>query len=88
MKVQEGWVTLEGEVNWQFQRSSAEADIRKLSGVVGVSNGITLKPSVQAPDVRKRIEDALKRCAEVEARQITINVRDNGAVRLDGKVDN
>jgi osmotically-inducible protein OsmY len=88
VKVQDGWVTLEGEVSWQFQRSSAEADIRKLSGVVGVSNGITIKPSVQAPDVRKRIEDALKRCAEVEARQITINVRDNGAVRLDGKVDN
>lgn len=86
VKVQNGWVTLEGEVNWQYQRSAAEADIRKLSGVIAVSNNITIKPSAQAPDVRKRIEDALKRYAEVEAKQISVDVRDNGTVRLDGKV--
>ncbi len=88
VKVQSGWVTLEGEVNWQYQRNAAEADIRKLSGVVAVSNHIIIKPTVQAPDVRKRIEDALKRYAEVEAEQISVDVRDNGTIRLGGKVHN
>jgi osmotically-inducible protein OsmY len=43
VKVQNGWVTLEGEVNWQFQRQAAEADVRKLTGVVGFSNNIAYK---------------------------------------------
>jgi osmotically-inducible protein OsmY len=88
VKVQNGWVTLEGSVNWNYQRSAAEADIRKLSGVIAVTNNIAIKPTAQAPDVRKRIEDALKRYAEVEAQQIMIDVRDNGTIRLDGKVHN
>ena len=87
IKVQDGWVTLEGEVNWQYQRVAAENDIRKLSSVLGVSNNITLKSRPQAPDLRKRIEDALKRNAEVEAKQISIDIRDNGVVRLQGQVD-
>jgi osmotically-inducible protein OsmY len=87
VKVHDGWVHLEGEVNWQFQRQAAEADVRKLSGVVGVTNNITLKQTVQTPDVRKRIEDALKRHAEVEAAKISINVLSNGSVKLEGKVD-
>jgi osmotically-inducible protein OsmY len=87
VKVHDGWVHLEGEVNWQFQRQAAEADVRKLSGVVGVINNITLKQTVQTPDVRKRIEDALKRHAEVEAAKISINVLGNGSVKLEGKVD-
>ncbi len=88
IKVQHGWVTLEGEVNWQFQRQAAETDIRKLTGVMGVSNNITIKSAVQVPDVRKRIEDALRRRAEVEAHNITVNVGGNGAITLEGKVDN
>jgi osmotically-inducible protein OsmY len=87
VKVHDGWVHLEGEVNWQFQRQAAEADVRKLSGVVGVTNNISLKQTVQTPDVRKRIEDALKRHAEVEAAKISINVLGNGSVKLEGKVD-
>lgn len=88
VKVQDGWVTLSGEVTWQFQRLAAEADVRKLTGVISVINTITIKPAIQTPDVRKRIEDALTRCAEVEARQISINVGENGAIMLQGKVDN
>jgi osmotically-inducible protein OsmY len=88
VKVQNGWVYLEGEVDWQFQRRAAEADVRKLSGVLGVTNNISLKQTVQAPDVRKRIEEALKRHAEVEASNISIHVLGNGAVQLEGKVDN
>jgi osmotically-inducible protein OsmY len=87
IKVQNGWVTLEGEVNWQYQRVAAETDMRKLSSVVGVSNNITIKSRAQAPNIRKRIEDALKRNAEVEAEQISIDIRDNGVVRLEGQVD-
>lgn len=88
VKVQNGWVTLEGEVNWNYQRAAAEADVRKLSGVVAVSNNVAIKPAAQAPDVRKRIEDALKRYAKLEAEQISVDVRENGTIRLDGKVHN
>jgi osmotically-inducible protein OsmY len=87
IKVQNGWVTLEGEVNWQYQRAAAETDMRKLSSVIGVNNNIVIKTRAQAPDLRKRIEAALKRNAEVEAEQISIDVRDNGVVRLEGTVD-
>lgn len=88
VKVQNGFVTLTGQVDWNFQRKAAEADIRKLSGVTGLFNEITLKPSVQPVDVKQRITDALKRHAEVEARQIQISVRDGDTVSLDGEVDN
>ncbi|MGL5003413.1 MAG: BON domain-containing protein [Casimicrobium sp.] len=87
VKVQDGWVHLDGEVDWQFQRQAAEADVRKLSGVLGVTNNIAIKQAVQTPDVRKRIEDALKRHAEIEATHISINVLGNGAIKLEGKVD-
>jgi osmotically-inducible protein OsmY len=86
--VRDGWVTLSGEVTWQFQRSAAESAVRKLTGVMGVINSITIKPTIQTQDVRKLIEDALKRHAEVEARQIDIDVRDHGSIILQGKVDN
>ena len=86
--VRDGWVTLSGDVSWQFQRSAAESAVRKLTGVMGVINSITIKPTIQTQDVRKVIEDALKRHAEVEARQIAIDVRDHGAIILQGKVDN
>lgn len=88
VKVQEGSVTLDGEVNWNYQRKAAEDDVRKLSGVCEVINNIAIKPMAQSADVRKRIEDALKRHAELEAGQIMVDVRDNGAVTLKGMVDN
>jgi hyperosmotically inducible protein len=59
--VRNGWVTLTGEAEWQFQKQSAEDDIRKLSGVHGINNDIAIKPRVQATDVKKKIEDALRR---------------------------
>ena len=88
VKVQHGWLTMEGEVGWQYQRQAAETGLRKLTGVIGVSNNITIKSTVQAPDVRRRIEDALKRHAKVEAQQISVDVGGNGAITLSGKVDN
>jgi osmotically-inducible protein OsmY len=86
VKVQDGWVTLSGEVDWQFQRAAAEAEIRRLSGVAGVINSMTIKSRVQAADVKRKIEDALKRYAEVEAEGIRISVLADGKVTLDGNV--
>jgi len=88
VKVQKGWVTLTGELNWNYQREAAENAVRKLSGVTGVINNITLKPSVQPVAVKERITDALKRHAEVEAARIQVNVREGGTVSLEGEVDN
>lgn len=88
VKVQDGWVTLSGQTNWNYQREAALADVRKLSGVAGVTNDITLKPSVQPADVKQRLTDALKRHAEVEASHIQIRVHDGGTVDIEGGVDN
>ena len=87
VKVQNGWVTLTGELNWNYQREAAENAVRKLSGVTGVINNLTLKPSVQPVEVKQRITDAIKRHAEVEANRIQVNVREGGTVSLDGEVD-
>ncbi|AIC20110.1 MULTISPECIES: BON domain-containing protein [Pseudomonas] len=83
--VQNGWITLEGEVDWQYQKETAERAVRKLSGVVGVDNQLTLRPRVDAGDIRQRIEDALKRNAEIDAKAIHIKV-DGDVVKLEGKV--
>ncbi|CAM5769319.1 BON domain-containing protein [Bosea minatitlanensis] len=69
---------------WYFQSSAAEAAVRKLSGVVGIANAITIKPAIQADDVKHGIEDA-KRNAEFEANQIRVVVS-GGRVTLEGKV--
>jgi osmotically-inducible protein OsmY len=86
IRVQNGWVTLTGELDWQFQRVAAEDQIRKLSGVAGVMNSITLKPRAKAPDVKLKIEEALKRSAEVEASNIQVTMVGDGRVALEGKV--
>ncbi len=85
VKIQKGWVTLTGKLDWHYQRAAAEDAVRKLSGVVGVTNFIEVKPAVQGGDVKKRIENALKRNAEIEAGGIQIKVSDNKVV-LDGHV--
>ncbi|MCI0994654.1 BON domain-containing protein [Pseudomonas corrugata] len=83
--VHNGWVALEGEVDWQYQREAAERAVFKLSGVVGVKNRLTLRPQADAGDIQRCIEDALKRSAELDAKQIHVKV-DGDVVRLDGKV--
>lgn len=84
----DGWLTLSGQVDWQYQRDNAEKDLRGLSGVVGISNEITLKPVAQAGTVRRKIEEALKRNAEIQAGQIQVEIGDGGAVTVSGEVDN
>lgn len=86
VKVEKGWVWLDGELDWEFQRQAAQKAMRTLTGVVGVSNGITLKPSVAPGDVRQRIHDALARHAEREARNIEVAVS-GSTVTLRGRVD-
>jgi osmotically-inducible protein OsmY len=86
VKVQDGWVTLTGEVSWQHQRVAAEHLVRRLSGIHGILNSITLKPHVQPQDVKHQIEHALRRNAQVHADQIHVSVEDGRAVALEGHV--
>jgi hyperosmotically inducible protein len=84
--VHNGWVTLTGTVDWFYQKKTAEDNVRKLSGVRGVSNNIEIKPRPQATEVKHKIEQALKRHAEVETKAIRVTVRDNNKVVLEGQV--
>ncbi len=73
--VSKGWVTLKGEAEWQYQKEDAERVVRRLSGVKGVTNLITVKPRVTPTDLKKKIEDALVRSAEVDAQRIQVEVQ-------------
>lgn len=81
--VKKGWVTLDGRVDWGFQRQIAENAIRYLHGVRGISNEIEVKPRVSTAEIRTKIEDALRRSAEVDARRIRVETR-GGVVTLSG----
>jgi osmotically-inducible protein OsmY len=85
VKVQDGWVTLDGDADWNFQKTDAERAVRRLTGVVGISNMIRIKPRVAADDVKSRIEKALKRSAEIDADTIKVRA-DGGKVVLEGRV--
>jgi osmotically-inducible protein OsmY len=85
VSVSKGWVTLDGEVRWHFQRRLAESAVKSVRGVTGVTNQIRLTSTASPGDIKRDIENALKRSAEVEARRIAIEV-DGGTVRLYGTV--
>ncbi len=80
-----GWVTIDGQVDWQYQKDAAFRAVRYLTGVVGVINNITVKPRVSPGDVKSKIEAALKRSAEVDARRITVQT-EASQVTLRGSV--
>ncbi len=80
-----GWLTLSGDVEWQYQRQDAADSVRKLSGVTGVSNQIAIKPSLSATVVKSDIEAALKRRAVADAKTIAVDVS-GGDVTLTGTV--
>jgi len=83
--VEKGWLTLNGEVEWEYQRRAAESAVRSLMGVRGVSNLVNVTPKVSPADVEKKIHEALTRQADREARHLAITV--NGSqVTLRGKV--
>jgi osmotically-inducible protein OsmY len=83
--VAKGWVTLKGEVEWQYEKEDAERVVRRLAGVKGVSNLITVKPRATPQDLKKKIEDALVRSAELDAHKITVDVQGSKAI-LKGSV--
>jgi osmotically-inducible protein OsmY len=86
VKVDSGWVTLEGEVDYRYQQTAAENAIRNLVGVKGVSNLISIKPPrVQPTEVKDKIDSALRRAAEVDAEQIKVKVVDDKVI-LNGTV--
>lgn len=85
--VSRGWVTLEGQVNWEFERHDAERVVRRLAGVKGVTNLITVSPRIQPSptDLKRKVEDALVRDAETDAQRIQVEVQGNKVI-LRGKV--
>jgi osmotically-inducible protein OsmY len=84
-RVQNGWVTLDGEVDYDYQRREVERMVRHVRGVIGVTDTITVRPPANPERVREVIEDAFKREAEVDARHISVEVADH-TVRLYGHV--
>jgi VCBS repeat-containing protein len=80
-----GWLTLNGTLDWQYQKDAAARAVRDLMGVKGVTSNITVQPRVKTIDVRDKIEAAFKRSAEIDARRINVNAMD-GKVILSGNV--
>ena len=85
VSVSDGWITLKGQVAWEYQRAAAARAVRDLAGVRGVTDSITLEPHVSVADVRSKIEAALTRSAAVDARRINVLIAD-GKVTLSGNV--
>ena len=83
--VKDGWTTLEGDAEWQYQKTTAENVVRNIKGVKGVTNVIQLRPAVQPTDIQRKIQEAFKRNAEVDAERITVEAK-GGEVILKGTV--
>lgn len=83
--VRNGWVTLEGKVDWQYQKNLAESSVKKLKGVIGITNEIQVKPTISPTQVKEKIEEALKRSAEIDARRVTVDL-EGTTVKLHGGV--
>jgi osmotically-inducible protein OsmY len=83
--VRDGWITLEGEAEWNYQKEKAEEAVRGIQGVKGVVNTIQVKPRVTATEVKRKIEEALKRSAALDAARIDVEASD-GEVVLKGTV--
>ena len=83
--VKDGWLTLEGNAEWNYQRTRAEEAVLRIKGVKGVSNLIVLKPRVTPSEIKSKIEDAFRRNAELDANRITVEAS-GGEVTLKGTV--
>lgn len=81
----DGRLTLEGEVEWNYQKETAERAVRTIRGVKSISNLITVKPKVTPSDLKKKIEDAFVRSAQLDANKVTVEV-DGSRVILRGSV--
>lgn len=78
--VSKGWVTLRGVVEWEYQKHDAERVVRRLKGVKGVTNLLTIKPRVSPSELKQKIEQALVRSAETDALRITVEVEGSKAI--------
>jgi osmotically-inducible protein OsmY len=78
--VTNGWVTLEGDVEWNYQRTRAESTARRVKGVLGVNNLIKLAPHVSPTEIKAKIENALKRSAQLDAKRITVDAKGSEVV--------
>ncbi len=83
--ISEGWITLEGEVDWQYQKNAAFEAVHHLYGVTGVTNLIAITPRVSKAEVKSRIEAAFRRSADLDAQRISVEAHD-GKVTLRGDV--
>lgn len=83
--VKNAWVTLEGTVDWRYQKDLAESAVKKLKGVIGVTNNIEVKPQVSPSEVKNKIEEALRRSADLDARRIRVEA-DGSTIKLYGSV--
>jgi osmotically-inducible protein OsmY len=83
--VKNGWITLEGDVEWQYQRQTAESAVRRVKGVRGVVNSLVVKPHAQPSDIKRRIQEAFRRNAEVDANRIVVETNGSEVV-LNGTV--
>jgi osmotically-inducible protein OsmY len=83
--VRSGWITLDGQVDWWYQKQTVESIVRNLTGVTGLSSNITVKSRAKPGDIKRKIEDAFKRNAEVDARRVGVETHD-GKVILHGHV--
>jgi osmotically-inducible protein OsmY len=83
--VKDGWLTLEGTAEWNYQRTRAEDAVLRIRGVKGVSNLITLRPRVAPSEIKNKIEEAFRRSAELDANRITVEAN-GGEVILKGSV--
>lgn len=83
--VEDGWITLSGTVDWQYQKDAAVRATRDLTGVKGVTNAIRVQPHVKTTDIREKIETAFRRSAAIDARRINISAQDSKVI-LSGNV--
>jgi osmotically-inducible protein OsmY len=86
--VSKGWVTLKGDVEWEYQRRTAERAVRRLAGAGGVTNLITVRPRIapEPSDLKRRIEEALVRSTETDAERVNVDViGDKGDPRRQGR---
>jgi osmotically-inducible protein OsmY len=78
--VDKGWVTLEGQVEWNYQRDEAERAVRRINGVKGVINSIGLEPRARPSEIKQKIEEAFRRSAEIDASRITVEANGSDVV--------
>jgi osmotically-inducible protein OsmY len=83
--VKNGWITLEGDVEWNYQREAAERAVRRVTGIKGITNLIQVRSKARPLEIRRQIEEAFRRSAEIDAQRITVET-DGSTVILKGTV--